>query len=523
VENSTAGLTLVLFIASILGLLLNRMKLSPVLAYLLAGFLGKYLGFSYPTDLFDFLTLLATGLVSFEIGASLDVKNLQSIARRVTLTVIIETSIVMATVFIISRLLDISLIQTVMIGIIGIDSSTSIVYKLSEKRIDPKDRSFMLAVSSLEDVMVFVLFASLLGQSVIYTLFFSMASLLIGIGLSRYFIRYNVSLGSEAIILSAISSIFLFNLISGLVGIPSSLGSFILGLSVASAVRNAEKVVDSLKGIRDFSLIFFFIIAGTFFQFSWDALPFLIVLMVIKYLAFSFGAWLTGDQFLKAFRLGLYMISLSEFGLILSLNAIQLGYSVPLAYDVSTLIITGSSTISSILLLFEKRILKWIYKISQIQFISQLDYIIASISKKEVKIKYPYFLLILTKFSFYSIALLFSSYVIGTFLELFLPNYLTILARAVLFLFTWISITLLWLFVVRRLTQNIESSLRDMVRWTLYVLSTLLSIDWMVSGVDVYSLPIPGTYLLLFFLVFIAIFSIIFRKRVEGLIENRIR
>jgi Kef-type K+ transport system membrane component KefB len=173
------------------------MKLSPVLAYLLAGFLGKYLGFSYPTDLFDFLTLLATGLVSFEIGASLDVKNLQSIARRVTLTVIIETSIVMATVFIISRLLDISLIQTVMIGIIGIDSSTSIVYKLSEKRIDPKDRSFMLAVSSLEDVMVFVLFASLLGQSVIYTLFFSMASLLIGIGLSRYFILTRGSKGAE--------------------------------------------------------------------------------------------------------------------------------------------------------------------------------------------------------------------------------------------------------------------------------------------------------------------------------------
>ncbi|BBG27991.1 cation:proton antiporter [Sulfuracidifex tepidarius] len=520
--DSNAGLTLVLLIAGGLGLVLSRIKISPVVAYLLAGFLGKTLGFSYPPDLFNFLTLLATGLVSFEIGATLDVKNLRATGRRVTFTVLIESSIVLIAVFLTSKFLDISLIQTVMIGIIGVDSSTSIVYKMSERRVDPKDRSFMLAVSSVEDVMVFVLFSSLLGESVIYTVFFSIASLMIGIGISKYFIRYNLSLGTESVILSAVSSIFFFNLISGLVDIPSSLGSFILGLSVASAVNNAEKVVESLKGIRDFSLIFFFIIAGTYFQFSWDALPFLFVLIALKYFAFSFATWITGDQFLKAFRLGLYMTPLSEFGLILSMNAMSLGYQVPLAYDVSTLVITGSSTISSILVLFERTILKGLSRVSQTQLVTQTDYVIRSLSARDIKIRYPYFLAVLTKFSFYSIALLFSSYIVGGVADLFLPGSLSELTRALLFLITWFSITAIWFFTVLRLTYKIDPLLRGTVRGILYLISGTLSLDWMVTGVEVYSLPIPGIVLASVVLLVILVLSFLFRHRISKIVGSSV-
>ncbi len=158
--QSLQTLALILVSASMLGLVLNRFKISPVLAYLLAGLLGVYLGVNYEGEIFQFLNFLALNLISFEIGATLEVSRLKILFIRSSVIVFIET-ISAISILTLGFLLRLNILESIFLGLIAADTSTSIAFKLSQGKIDDKDRELILSVSSLEDVLSFLALAAI--------------------------------------------------------------------------------------------------------------------------------------------------------------------------------------------------------------------------------------------------------------------------------------------------------------------------------------------------------------------------
>ncbi|QIW24827.1 cation:proton antiporter [Sulfolobus sp. S-194] len=381
----------VLVIASFLGLLLRRINVSPVIAYLFSGIIGVELGLNYSSSIFQFLTFLAINLLSFEMGVSVNLVDLKKIFRRALFIVLTEFLVVTTIVMLISLFIRLNFISTILLIVIGFNTSTSIAYKLAEKTLDQNDLKIVLSVSSLEDTVAFVVLGVISSNSfnLIEIIVSAFISITLGYLISKLLINPTINFSEDSIILSGVASVFLFNILSQLLNIPSTLASFLLGIGTSYASSNNEKIVKSIKPLTDFTLILFFFVAGSYIKLSTYllyALPISIVLVLTKYIAFSTAYWMSGIEFIRAFRTGLFMSSLSEFGIIISLTALQEGLPVLSAYNISSIVVAVSSTIASIVTTRNKAIISILNKIYYKLSLNKVDNVIRRASSHHLKI-----------------------------------------------------------------------------------------------------------------------------------------
>lgn len=408
--ESLTGLTELLLIATLLGLILRKLNVSPVIGYLIAGLLGAKLGINYNSQIFQFLTFLAVNLLSFEMGISVNLLELKKIFSKAIFIVLSEITIISAIVSIISLILKLNLLSTLFLIIIGFNTSSSIAYKLASGKLDPSELKMILTVSSIEDTVAFIFFGVIISNSfdIIGIILGSLISITLGYVVSRFLINPIIEY-NDSLILSSVASIFLFNILSQLLDIPTSLGSFLLGVGTSYASREPEKVEESLRSLTDFTLILFFFTAGSYMKISQYliyALPISLILVFAKYIAFSFSYWISGVDFLRAFRTGLYMSSLSEFGIVISLTALQDGLPIVPAYNISTLVVAVSSTIASIVTNRVNEVVKLISKVYYYLKLERIDNIIKT--NTFLRFKIPSIVIFLTRYYLISLIITFS-------------------------------------------------------------------------------------------------------------------
>ncbi|AHC52389.1 hypothetical protein SUSAZ_00580 [Sulfolobus acidocaldarius SUSAZ] len=125
-ESQLTLITLTLVIATIFGVALSRFRISPIPAYLIAGLLGKSFGLDYGSDLFNFLSTLAINLVSFNVGISLDIRELKNILSKATIIAITEYIVGFTIISIISLIIGLPFYDTFILTIISVTTSTTI-------------------------------------------------------------------------------------------------------------------------------------------------------------------------------------------------------------------------------------------------------------------------------------------------------------------------------------------------------------------------------------------------------------
>ena len=432
--NELASLAELLVIASFLGLLLRRINISPVIAYLISGIIGVLLGVNYNDSAFQFLSFLAVNLLSFEMGVSVSLMDLKKMFGRITFIVLTEFTIVFTVVLIISLILKLNMLSTLLLAIIGFNTSSSIVYKLAEKNLDESDLKLILSVSSFEDAFAFIVFSFITSRSfnIIDIFIASVISLVLGYLISKLLINPTINFSEDSIILSGVASIFLFNILSQILNIPSTLASFLLGMSTSAASENNEKIAKSIKPLTDFTLILFFFVAGSYIRptiYLIFAIPIAIVLILTKYIAFSTAYWISGIDFLRAFRTGLFMTALSEFGIVISITALQEKLPVEIAYTISTVVVALSSTIASVLTSRNRSIIPFLNNIYIKMNLNKIDNIIKKSNISNIKI--PYLIKFIIRYIIISIAIVFSGITFAYLLTIISP-YLLFLSYLIL-------------------------------------------------------------------------------------------
>ncbi|QXJ30981.1 cation:proton antiporter domain-containing protein [Saccharolobus shibatae] len=384
-------LSLMLLFTLLFAFILTRLKVSPVIAYLLGGLIAfNYFHFDFNSSYFEILNFLALNLLAFEIGTSFDISRAKELFRRaigIALTELIL--ILLISYFIGLYLLHLDPFGSLFLVMASIDTSTSILYKIAGNKLDKNDRDLLIAVASVEDVEVFFLYSvaiAINGYFNFFRTFFVVLEVFIASLIIYAFAKYFLtglsifrltSLEDESIlILLPIVLIFVFEYISQVTQVPTTLTMILAGIAFSS-ISGSEKVLKYTAPIREFALIFFFLSVGSYLKITSAITTFILIsfiILIIKYFSFSTASWVTGTTFVKAFTNGLYMLPLSEFGIIVSLQAIQQGVDIAIVYYISVVVVLVSSIIASILSVrvnVLQRIIGIVY--SRSYFLRQLD------------------------------------------------------------------------------------------------------------------------------------------------------
>ncbi|MCH4815631.1 MAG: cation:proton antiporter [Saccharolobus sp.] len=384
-------LSLMLLFTLLFAFILTRLKVSPVIAYLLGGLIAfNYFHFDFNSSYFEILNFLALNLLAFEIGTSFDISRAKELFRRaigIALTELIL--ILLISYFIGLYLLHLDPFGSLFLVMASIDTSTSILYKIAGNKLTKNDRDLLIAVASVEDVEVFFLYSvaiAINGYFNFFRTFFVVLEVFIASLIIYAFAKYFLtglsifrltSLEDESIlILLPIVLIFVFEYISQVTQVPTTLTMILAGIAFSS-ISGSEKVLKYTAPIREFALIFFFLSVGSYLKITSAITTFILIsfiILIIKYFSFSTASWVTGTTFVKAFTNGLYMLPLSEFGIIVSLQAIQQGVDIAIVYYISVVVVLVSSIIASILSVrvnVLQRIIGIVY--SRSYFLRQLD------------------------------------------------------------------------------------------------------------------------------------------------------
>jgi Kef-type K+ transport system membrane component KefB len=374
-EDAILLLVVPLVAAAVCGILARRLGFSVIAGYILGGVIvGPALHLVNPeSTLLTFLSELGVILISFEIGLVVKLDFLSRGGLKSGGIVVVEVIIVSLLTLFFGTVLDFSWGETLVLIFMAMNTSTAITFKMLEERggNDPGTREIILGVGAFEDIIaivglsVFPVLAAA-GRPSVGNIF----QLLIGILLSVIFMVYlglrllkrplQWAAGKESEIFLALSLavVLSYAYIGVLSGLSTAFGAFIAGL-VVSNLGVQEVVEEKLRSLRDLSSLIFFSSIGASLPVVEDPALITIAIVIslfvvfVKFVGFSISSWVMGIKLEQAFRLGLYMLAISEFGVILARNAFDSGFASEGLYLISVIALAGSAVMSSGLIMFE--------------------------------------------------------------------------------------------------------------------------------------------------------------------------
>lgn len=360
-------LAVVLVVAGVVGWICQRLELSVVVGFLVAGMIvGPHTPpFSVVTDVERIDTLAQVGLVflMFGIGLRLSVRKLRRLGIALLLAVFSSAGVV----YYLSRVLGAALgwngTETLFLAGMLMVSSSAIISKILHENSATHERSGQLAmgVAVLEDVVAVVMLTLLnsivqfggrghgapvmetLGRLGAFIVLAGIAGLLVVPWLLK---RMSIEAEEELQTLGLAGMLFALALVAQRAGYSLALGAFLLGTIVAETPHR-HQVERTFEGMRDvFSAVFFVAIGmqidlHVLAETSGLIVGVAVFTLLTRTLATTAGLTLIGTPVKDALRTGLTVTPIGEFSFIIA----QLGVGAavvparfyPLAVGVSLL------------------------------------------------------------------------------------------------------------------------------------------------------------------------------------------
>ncbi len=337
---------LYLFVPFLVGLIFRRLKISPLIGYILGGIiLVTFFDKLISPDLINHFAYFGIMLLLFTAGLEIQFDRMLAVKRFIVLGGILQLGISIVGIIIVSLLFHFSLIQSFLIAIALSSSSTSLVAKIIQDR--GEEHSFLgelvmgiLMFQDLAFIPFMIVFTSITSRSVspleigskILVAVVSSAVILFAVYYSGRKIipvvfDYIARLSRELLNFFIIVFIFLIAYASTLFGIPVLVSIFIAGILVSQTMEHYH-IFSQIRPIRDILAVIFFIYIGTnikIFLILPDLhkiLLFTFVVVVLKSIIIFFIFLFFRFNTRLSFNLSLYLFQIDEDAFIL----ISLGY-----------------------------------------------------------------------------------------------------------------------------------------------------------------------------------------------------
>lgn len=375
-DNTFLEIAAILSLATVLGLLGQKLRQPLIIMFLVAGILAgpASLSIIQSHGQIELLAQIGIALLLFIVGLKLDFHLIHTtgpVALATGLGQIVFTS---AIGFVIALTLGFDWLSAAYVAIALTFSSTIIIVKLlsDKKEIDALHGQIAIGFLIVQDItaILFLVFLTTIGSQIAgeETLFTSglsiavrgVALLLVVGGLMRYVIprlMQQVAYSQEMLTLFAIAWAVSLSAVSEFIGFSKEVGAFLAGISLASTTYR-DTIGGRLTSLRDFLLLFFFIDLGARLdwstvgsQFSASILFSLFVLIGNPLIVLAIMG-VMGYRRRTSFLAGLTVAQISEFSLIVAALGLSLGHIAPETMGLITLVGVVTIFVSTYMILY---------------------------------------------------------------------------------------------------------------------------------------------------------------------------
>jgi len=360
---------LLIIFASLLALVLNKLKIPPVISYIFAGLIGGIYGLRPGAEFVDIMIEIGIILLLFLAGLEIKLKDILKLGTK-TLIVGEGHDLIMAMVgFVLAFfVLKLNTLASFYLAIgITLSSTIVVVKALTNRReLESPHGKILVGTMVLQDIVAMVslaifssigteasllksvLFMAWKGVLIFFILFFIGKFIL-----PKVFMYAAQSI--ELIFLAALAWLFAGVGLAGFAKFSTTIGAFLAGLAISDLPFSFE-ITDKAKGLRDFGILLFFLSVGLKLEITkaiftnWHF--YFLIVFVLLFTPFITAVITSFLRFTKReiFVMSLFPAEISEFTLILMTFGLTAGHLSSEVYSMITLIIIITIMISSVII-----------------------------------------------------------------------------------------------------------------------------------------------------------------------------
>ena len=359
IESLITDLALILLLGAIVTVLFKWLKQPVVLGYIVAGFLASPNFTLLPSvssmENIHFWAEIGIVVLLFSLGLEFSFKKLINSGGSAVVTAMIIIVGMMATGYVVGKILEFNFINSLFLGgMLSMSSTTIIIKAFTDMGLRQKKfASQVLAVLIVEDlfavVMMVVLSSIAINNSVEGSemlmsvgklLFFLIIWFLVGVYVIPTLLNnWRRFLNGETLLVVSMGLCLGMAVFSVLCGFSLALGAFVMG-SILAGTSYAENIEHVTNPVKDLFGSVFFISVGMMVQPEILAeywLPILILSVVViggMIVYGTFGMLITGQTLKTAIRSGFSLTQIGEFAFIIATLGMSLGVLEPTLYPI---------------------------------------------------------------------------------------------------------------------------------------------------------------------------------------------
>ncbi len=180
---------------------------------------------------------------------------------------------------------------------------------------------------------------------------------------------------SELLYITALATCFAFIGLAYFLGISLAIGAFLGGLAIARLPYNIE-AAGSIRGLRDFFVMLFFVALGTQLDFNAGSVPFsflvsiIFLLFILKPLVFYVITQVAGYGSHTSSKVAFGLLQMSEFSLILLVQGKNAGVIPAPEYSVTIMLAAFSMAVTPYVMEHGPRLVEWVKHHSKVKLFS---------------------------------------------------------------------------------------------------------------------------------------------------------
>ena len=352
------ALALFTLLAAICSIVFNKLKLPPLIGYIVAGIILVNILFIYQDEetisaeeeIISLLKDMGLVMLMFCIGLEINIKKIRKQGSFAILVAVIQLPLMVFGGFIAGTFLGFDMTQSIVLGAIISGSSTAVVMAVlkSQNRLDKEHIEMLVLITIMEDIgqviilsIITPLMANYAGGAsgtmdlnsiivlIVKIIGFMIISIVVGLRIVPRIINWisdNVS--DEILTITSVGLAFGMALLSMYAGLSMAIGAFLMGMMVASS-RKAKDINHKIEPMRDLFMAIFFISIGA------EVFPASILLdniemILIFYLLFAImktatvflAYWFGNESCRNGFLSATGLCAMGEFAFIIAAEAL---------------------------------------------------------------------------------------------------------------------------------------------------------------------------------------------------------
>lgn len=362
-DETTMLIALAMFtlLAAVCSIIFNKLKLPPLIGYIVAGILLVNVLFLYQDEgtvadeeeIIELLKNMGLVMLMFCIGLEINLKKIRKQGSFAILVAVIQLPLMVLGGFIAGTLLGYDMTQSIVLGAIISGSSTAVIMAVlhSQGHLDREHIDMLVLITIMEDIGQVIILSiitplmanySMGGMGgmdvndiivlIVKILAFMIISILVGMKVVPRLINWisdNVS--DEILTITSVGLAFGMALLANYVGLSMSIGAFLMGMMVASS-RKAKDINTKIEPMRDlFMAIFFISIGAEVYPASMlldnisTIVMFYLLFVVLKTATVFLAYWAGNESCRNGFISATSLCAMGEFAFIIAAEALSEG------------------------------------------------------------------------------------------------------------------------------------------------------------------------------------------------------